>query len=191
MKNQLLLLGFFFVFITACSKKNDPAATAPVNNNATTTNQGNHPKFAGKSDNTISGSIHYTFTTSFDLPCDCGTYTSAGNFYGTGILTHLGLSTSKIKPCLSPIYSGPVQIGEHVGVECNTLTAANGDELYCNILPYDVLFSGVDAVGTIDVDITGGTGIFSGATGHFSGLATVHLTLGTADLTGINGTINY
>jgi hypothetical protein len=142
--------------------------------------------------NTISGSIHYTYTTAFDLPCDCGTAgTAAGNYIGSGTLTLLGLSSSKIKPCLSPIYSGTTVTGQHVGMECNTLVAANGDELYCNILPYDIMYSGMDAVGVCNVDIIGGTGRFTGATGHFAGTATVHLLLGTADLEGISGTINY
>jgi hypothetical protein len=185
MKNQLVLLSAAILFITSCSKTNNNSVV-PV------ANQSTMPKAAARASNPLSGSIHYTYTTSFDLPCDCGTTAApAGNYSGTGILTHLGLSSTKIKPCLSPLYSGTTLIGQHVAVECNTLTAANGDELYCNILPYDILFVGADAIGVCNVDIAGGTGRFAGATGHFAGMATVHLTTGTADLTGISGTINY
>jgi hypothetical protein len=182
MKNQILLLSVALLFITSCSKTNDKTLVQ---------SQVNTPRSAGKAARTISGSIHYTYTTDFDLPCDCGAQVSAGNYVGTGTLTHLGMSSSKIKPCLSPLYSGASMIGQHVGTECNTLAGADGDELYCNILPYDILFAGADAIGVINIDIIGGTGKFAGATGHFSGTATVHLSLGTADLEGINGTIDY
>lgn len=191
MKNTLLILFAAVLMITACSKSNDN--TLVQTTKATVQNsQGASAKVAAKVARSINGSMHYVYTTDFDLPCDCGTAGApAGNYTGTGTFTHLGVSSSKIKPCLSPIFSGTTMIGQHVGVECGTLVAANGDEIYLNILPYDIMFSGADAVGVCNIDIMGGTGRFAGATGHLSGTATVHLLAGTADLAGVTGTISY
>lgn len=191
MKNGLLALFAAALLITSCSKKNDNTLLQSTQ----ATEQGSQAlsaKGGAKVARNISGSMHYVFTTEFDLPCDCGTAgEAAGNYTGTGTFTHLGRSSSMIKPCLSPIFSGSTMIGQHVGMECGTLVAANGDEIYINIQPYDIMFSGADAVGVCNIDITGGTGRFAGATGHLSGTATVHLLAGTADLTGVAGTINY
>ena len=183
MKHRLLLLAVALFFITSCSRTND-------NNVVPTATNDTPHKVAGKSAKTLTGSLHFSSTNSFDLQCNCGSVGSVpgGNFLGTGTLTHLGLSTSKINPCIYPIDGGS---GFHVLLECNTLIAANGDELTCHILPYDIIWSGSDLIGTAEIDIIGGTGRFAGATGHFSGITNVHFFIGTADMTGINGTINY
>jgi hypothetical protein len=188
MKNSLLLMFAAMLLITSCSKTNDNALVQATSQD----NQKAAARTTGKVDHSISGSMHYVYTTDFDLPCDCGTAgTAAGNYIGSGTFTHLGLSSSKIKPCLSPIISGGTVVGQHVGMECCTFAAANGDEMYCNILPYDIMLSGADAIGVCNIDIIGGTGRLASATGHLSGTATVHLLAGTADLTGVTGIINY
>jgi hypothetical protein len=191
MKNRLLVLFATVLLITSCSKKDDKSLVQTTQTTLHDTERASE-KIAAKASHSITGSVHYTYTTDFDLPCDCGSAGApAGNYTGSGTFTHLGLSSSKIKPCLSPIFSGATMIGQHVGVECGTLVAANGDELYINILPYDIMFSGSDAIGVCNIDIIGGTGRFTSATGHLSGTANVHLLEGTADLTGVTGTIYY
>src|SRR3569833_3090037 len=145
MKKQILFVMVMMLVIASCKKSGDKIVQ--------TTSRASAHNGAARAATPISGSIHYTFTTSFDLPCDCGANSPAGNYLGSGTLSGLGMCSTKIKPCLSPIFSGGTLIGQHVGVECNTLAAANGDELYCNILPYDIMFVGSDAVGIVNVDI--------------------------------------
>lgn len=180
MKKMLLFLLSGALMVTACNKgtKEDISNSAVV-------------KTVGKQARPFTGSITYHFATDFDLPCDCGAYYPAGSFYGTGNLSHLGMSSSKIKPCLSPLFSGTEHIGDHVGVECASFVAANGDELYLYTHPYDLMTSGPYGIGTCTADFVGGTGRFASATGSFTGTVTVHAATGTATLTNINGTINY
>ncbi len=139
----------------------------------------------------ISGNMYYQFASDYDLPCDCGSNFPAGNFYGSGTMTHLGNANSKIKPCVSPIFSGTTQIGNHVAIECATFIAANGDEIWCTTRPYNLMFGATAASGTAIVDFVGGTGRFANATGTVTGLVTVPYGTGTASFTNINGTINY
>jgi hypothetical protein len=203
MKKSLLLMTGMIIFMTSCTKTNKDTLT---DNTASPTST---HTIAGKHSRPFKGSINYAFATNFDLPCDCGSYSVAGNFYGTGNFTELGLTTSKIKPCVSPIYAtrptapvtnghtaespflGGTPIGNHVGVECASFVAANGDELYLSIRPYDLMFGPAAAVGTCYVDIVGGTGRFTTATGTFSGTVTVPYTTGTASMTGVDGVIEY
>jgi len=183
MKLRLFSLFLVAITIASCSKSKD---------NVLTTSSTEASKFgAGKSvGKPFSGSILYHFSSAFDLSCNCQTYYPAGNFYGTGNLTHLGLSSSKIKPCVAPIYSGGVYIGNHVGVECASFVAADGDELYLSIHPYDILFTAAGPVGIATVDFAGGTGKFSSATGSFTGTVSI-LSATDASLTVISGTIIY
>ncbi|MES2702051.1 MAG: hypothetical protein V4649_05400 [Bacteroidota bacterium] len=184
MKKSLLTLMSAAVLFASCSKNDNKENGTVCGVRPTQT-------AAAKSAQPFTGQITYHFTMDYDLPCDCGSYYPAGNFYGTGNLTHLGASSSRIKPCLSPIFSGTTQIGDHVGVECASFVAANGDELYMYTHPYDLMYSGSVATGTCNVDFAGGTGRFAGATGSFTGTVTVHPATGMATLTDINGTINY
>jgi hypothetical protein len=191
MKKQLLLIAITVLFISSCSKSNNNNV-APSSETAVSASQSSQSKIAGKCGKALTGSLNYAFTDAFDLPCVYGSFTPVGNLYGTGTLTHLGLSSSKIKPCVSPIYLGTVQIGDSVGVECATLVAANGDQVFTHIRPYGLYFiSATSASGILYADITGGTGRFAGATGGFSGVVTVFFSLGTATCAGITGTIDY
>lgn len=137
------------------------------------------------------GSLIYHYTESFNLPCSCGTLTDAGNYYGTGNLTHLGKSTSKIKPCISLIFSGSTPIGVHVGQECGSFVAANGDEIYTNVAPYNMYFNSTGgASGNLKVTFAGGTGKFKKAKGSFYGYTT-NDGMGTVTLDVLSGSINY
>jgi hypothetical protein len=191
MKKQLLLFVSAALIFSSCSKSNSNNAV-PDPNTTSATNGSTQPKVAGRGAKEFSGSLAYSFTTAFDLPCTFGSFTPVGNLYGTGTISHLGLSSSKIKPCVIPIFSGGTQIGDSVGVECATLVSASGDEVYTNIRPYGLYFIGpTSAMGMLHADITGGTGRFAGATGGFTGTVTVFFSTGTATCTGITGTINY
>lgn len=180
MKKTLLFLMSGALLVTACTK----GTNENTSKNAVV-------KTAARQASPFTGSITYHFAPDIDLPCDCGSYYPAGNFYGTGNLNHLGMSSSKIKPCLSPIITDAGHVGDHVGVECASFVAANGDELYLYTHPYDLMYSGPFAVGTCTADFVGGTGRFASATGSFTGTVTVHAATGTATLTEVNGTINY
>jgi hypothetical protein len=186
MKKQLLLIACAASLILSCSKtKNETLAANPLAANSSV-------RSAARAANPFTGSITYQFSTEFDLPCDCGSFYPGGNFFGTGNFSHLGLSTSKIKPCLSPVIVDGVQTGNHVGVECASFVAANGDEVYLHTHPYDLMFVGpATAAGACNVDIVGGTGRFATATGSFTGLVTVYFATGTATMTDVNGAINY
>lgn len=208
MKKGLLLVMGMMVITASCRKSSNDSLIS----NQTGVNK-NTP--AERHSRPFKGRIDYAFTTDFDLPCDCGSYTAAGNYYGTGNFTELGLTTSKIKPCTSPLYgsapsarasagsttqpTGPLPaspftgtvIGNKVGVECASFVAANGDILYLSIRPYNLIFGATACVGTCWADIVGGTGRFVSATGSFSGTVTVPFVGGTASFTDVNGTIEY
>jgi hypothetical protein len=186
MKKQLLLIACAASLIASCSKpKNEKF---PVNEAATTT----AANAAARSASPFTGSITYHFSTAFDLPCDCGAFYPGGNFEGTGNFSHLGASSSRIKPCLAPIIVEGAQVGNHVGVECASFVAANGDELYLHTHPYDLMFVGpATAMGVCTADMVGGTGRFASATGSFTGTVTVYFATGTATLAGVTGTIAY
>lgn len=183
MKKQFLLLLAATIVISSCRKEDSFAPT----------NASNGLESVAKTSNTraVSGSMYYQADATNSLSCNCGSFFPVGTFSGSGNLTHLGSSTSKIKPCVAPLYSGSSQIGNHVGIECAYFQAANGDILYCTTRPYDLLFTATAAVGTAIVDFTGGTGRFAGATGSITGLVTVPYSGGTASFTNINGTITY
>lgn len=181
MRKQFLLLLCATIVISSCRKEENFApASAPSDIES-----------IAKQAKSISGSMYYHFDAENDLTCDCGSFFPAGTFSGSGNLTHMGLSTSQIKPCVSPLYSGSTQVGNHVGIECAYFQAANGDKIYCTTRPYNLMFTATAAVGTAIVDFTGGTGRFAGATGTITGLVTVPYGTGTASFTNINGTINY
>ena len=191
MKKQLLFISFAVLIVSSCSKTNNALPITSGSSTARTTNNSSTSHTANRSSSPFGGSIDYHFVADYDLPCDCGAYYVVGNFYGSGTLTHLGLSTSRIKPCVSPIFSSGVHVGDHVGVECAFFTAANGDELDCYTHPYDLMYGPVAAVGTVYVDFVGGTGRFANATGSFTATVTVPYGTGTATLDNVNGTINY
>lgn len=177
-RNQFLLfLLSALLFLGSCSKDEE-------------TQSKNGPSLKQNQGKPFTGSMNYQFNPFMDLPCDCGSFYPAGTFSGSGNISHMGLATSNIKPCLAPIIVGGNEIGSHVGVECASFVAANGDELYCYTHPYDIYYGATGAVGTILVDFTGGTGRFANATGSFTGTVTI-LPTGSASLTGISGTIYY
>jgi len=189
MKKQLLFIAGAALLFSACSKSGSNNVVPGTSSAASTAKVAAKRGDEGKA---LSGSLNYAFTDAFDMPCVFGSYTPVGNLYGSGTLTHLGLSTSKIKPCVVPIFLGGAQIGDSVGVECATLVAANGDQVFTSIRPYALYFiSATSASGTLHADITGGTGRFHDASGSFSGTVTVFFNTGTATCTGITGTINY
>ena len=137
------------------------------------------------------GSLVYHYTESFNLPCNCGNFADAGNFFGNGKMTHLGKTTSKIKPCISLIFSGSNPIGVHVGQECGSFVAANGDELYTTVAPYDMYFNSTGgAAGTLQVTFAGGTGKFKKAKGSFTGYTT-NDGMGAVTLDVLSGKIHY
>ena len=183
MKNKLLLLVGVVLLFTACSKESELTGNKDV---ALST-----VEKKAKKGRPLKGAMTYNITTEFDLPCDCGDQASAGNFYGTGKLSHLGKTTSQLEPCVSPILSGQQLIGLYVGTVCGSFKAANGDELYSTIRPYNLLFTSTGATAYITADIIGGTGRFAGATGSFNAKVVNNLAGTMSTLTNINGTIFY
>jgi len=182
-------LAVFVLFSISCNKETEEIVV-PSNSH------GGQLMKSGTTARSISGSMHYVLTTTQNLPCACDAslgYFSSGIYSGNGVLTHLGLSASLINPCMKFIYTNGNPTGIDVGSECNTLVAANGDQLTCSIRPYSLNFVNQygDASGPSVIDITGGTGRFAGASGLISGLVTIHLATSTADFTGITGTITY
>jgi len=174
-------------FISSCTK-DESTVLKPTSSPGTATSQSTSRK-AGKP---FTGEINYSFNAGFNMPCDCGPYYPVGTFSGSGNLSHLGLSTSDIKPCVSPVFnSDGTQTGDHVGIECAYFVAANGDRLYCYTHPYDLVYTPTAAIGHVTVDFVGGTGRFTSATGSFTGVVTVPYGTGTASLTNIDGIINY
>jgi len=170
------LILFGFILLMGCNKSRNEIVPTPT----TTT-----PTVAMRADNPFAGTVIYKASFTYDLPCDCKGFMPVGTYVGTGNLTHLGLITSNIKPCVSP-----TAYGYHVAVECGSFIAANGDELYCDTAPYDLYWGADGASGAIIVTFSGGTGRFAEARGSFTGIISIDA-LGNGKLDNINGTINY
>ena len=181
MRNKLMLVVACALLFSACSK--DAADVNPTTANV------NELGKKGGTQRPIKGSFVYTVDPQSDLSCDCGSYFPVGTFSGAGNLSHLGNATSHIKPCVSPLIQGGVEVGMYVGVECAYFRAANGDSLYCYTQPYNLYYGPQGAVGACTVDFTGGTGRFANASGRITGIVTVGPTGGT--FTNITGTISY
>ena len=128
MRNQLLLLAAGATLFAASCKKSDNIVcdAKPAANTEATSKKAGVP---------FTGSMVYAFGTEANLPCECGSFFPIGTLAGTGNLSHLGNATSMIKPCVAPLIQNGQQIGDHVGVECGSFVAANGDELFCHTYP--------------------------------------------------------
>jgi hypothetical protein len=181
MKIKFLSIICMVLAISSCRK---------ANNNVQTSNQPNASSAAKATERPFSGSMSYHFTTDFDLACNYNQSIPAGNYIGSGNLSHLGASTSKFEPCIVPIFSGNNVIGLHVMHVCGSFTASNGDELYCSSRPYNLMFTSTGAVGTTTIDFAGGTGRFANASGTITGVVT-NDNYGNSVLSNIQGTISY
>src|SRR4051812_20653383 len=105
MKLQLSLLLAGVVLIASCKKESTEVTPAASQNQLSA---------MAKSAVPFKGSINFQFSTTQNLPCDCGSYYPVGTFFGTGNITHLGNATSMIKPCVAPLMNGDVHYGDHV-----------------------------------------------------------------------------
>ena len=120
-----------------------------------------------------------------NLPCTCtGISTSPGTFGGGGLLTELGFTNVRIQSC-----STPTAGGLNVTSVCAEMIASNGDMIFTYTYPYQLMMSTSGGSATLQVDIDGGTGIYSNAKGSFVGTMTISPTFTTTF--GINGTIKY
>jgi hypothetical protein len=196
MKKLLTIAIAAFVFV-GCSKKEDILPAPIVTSETDLTDDSRLKRSNDDDDNNCNegrpfkGSIVYKYTEAFNLPCNCGTFSDAGNYFGNGVFTHLGKTTSKIKPCISMIFSGSTPIGVHVGQECGFFQSANGDILNCVTLPYDMYFVSTGGLtGYVTVNFSGGTGKFKKAKGSFKGYTT-NDGMGTVTLDVIKGSIDY
>jgi hypothetical protein len=185
MKNKVLLAVVALLIIASCRKANNIMGTEDGSNVPTNSANKSHAV-------PFKGTMTYMLNNTLNLPCNCGTSFAVGDFDGSGNVTHMGLLKSKNKTCASPIMVGPTQIGNHITVQCGSFIAANGDEIYVNISPYDLLFGNTSAVGSLSAEFTGGTGRFVNATGSFTGTITLnYATPNIITLTNINGSIDY
>lgn len=182
MKRVLLMVAAAGMLFASCSKDNNSAIKSITADEAALAKKGPQAR-------PFSGSLTYEFSMTENLPCNCGTYAPAGTLAGSGNMSHLGKTTSLIKPCVAPIIQGGQFIGNHVGVECAFFVAANGDSLYCTTRPYDLLVTSTGIVGVATIDFAGGTGRFASATGTATGTITVNGS--SASFSGITGTIVY
>jgi hypothetical protein len=190
MKKLLTIMSAAFLLASCSKSANEVLPTDAIS--ASETEEGALKKDCNDDNGKpFKGSLVYHYTESFNLPCNCGSFADAGNYFGTGNLTHLGNSTSKIKPCIALIFSGSAPIGVHVGQECGSFKAANGDEIYTSVAPYDMYFNSTGgAAGTLVVTFAGGTGKFKKASGSFTGYTT-NDGMGTVTLDVLSGNINY
>jgi hypothetical protein len=184
MKNKVLLAVIALLIIVSCRKANNMATIDGSYVPSNSANKNHAVPFKG--------SMTYTLNTTLNLPCNCGTSIAVGDFDGVGNTTHMGLLKSKNKTCASPIMVGPTQIGNHITVQCGSFTTANGDDIYVNISPYDLLFGNTSATGALTAEFAGGTGRFVNATGSFTGTITLnYASPNIITLTNINGSIDY
>ncbi len=194
MKKKLLIIALVAATAMGCNKAANNHGIAPSAEATLAASDVMPEGAAGKSTaRPFKGSLTYNLNTSLGLPCNCGSLIPLGDFEGAGTVTHMGLLKAKNKTCVAPIIVSGNYVGNRITVECASFVAANGDQIFCNIPPYDLYFTaqGV-ATGTLEAEFTGGTGRFVNATGSFTGTMTVPLSnTNTAVLSNINGTIGY
>lgn len=205
MKNRLLLSALAVALLFgACRKSNDLNPATPLTQESIdeiAKKDKDDKKGKDRDDDdwgrcdddkkALRGSMAFLITDAYDLPCDCGTaLQSAGTYKGSGNITHLGKTSAYFKPCIAPIFQGTVLVGYHVGIQCGFLKAANGDKIYVDIKPYDLMFTNTGAVGNVKVKITGGTGKFKRADGRFKA-GTTNDGMGNVTLDDIKGSIDY
>lgn len=184
MKKNFFLAMLVALIFVSCSKTDDPFI--PVNES---TNQNETGVLNKKDYHEISGKLTYKSSTAFDL--DCGDhwsegYFTDGNYLGQGELKSLGNTKSKTKAWVNFIYGSAGPIGVHIGYQCLSFTAPNGDDLYLSTDGYNLYFNSTgSAVGTCEFAFAGGTGKYTNATGSFKGDVVNPLTGSfTVDLTG-------
>ena len=193
MKNKLFIAACALAFATSCNKATNTAIPTATTTNTVENADLQSTAMSKSSGRPFKGTLSYSINTSLGLPCNCGPLATVGDFEGTGTVTHMGLLKAKNKTCVAPIIISGNYVGNQVTVQCASFVAANGDEIYCNIPSYNLMFTANGtATGTLEAEFTGGTGRFVNATGSFSGTMTVPLSNpGLAVLSNINGTINY
>lgn len=193
MKNKSIFIALAVMAVTACNKSTNKVIPTAESTNTLQSADVQSSAMAKKSGVPFKGSLSYSINMSLGLPCNCGALATVGDFEGTGTVTHMGLLKAKNKTCVAPIIVSGNYVGNQITVQCASFTAANGDEIYCNIPSYNLMFTANGtATGTLEAEFTGGTGRFAGATGSFTGTMTVPLSNpGLAVLSNINGTINY
>jgi hypothetical protein len=182
---NLLQIAFYTASIVICfsCNKAEEGITSVNQQSVTRT-----PQFKSVTPTPFNGTITYQASQT-SLNCNCVNSGPGMTLEGTGNLTHLGLITSTIQPCIVPDANNPLLL--HVVSECATLFAANGAELYTTTGAYDITINPANGTmsGSIPVVITGGTGRFAGAQGGFTGSLFVDAA-GVSTLT-INGSIHY
>lgn len=123
---------------------------------------------------------------SVDLTCDCGEVPPLF-IQGSGNISHMGLVQSDGVSCAIPQPWGFSVDG------CVSLVAANGDEVFANVDPYDLIFDTTcfcKANGSTFGQIIGGTGRFLNAVGEVD--INVELDLATFKFTvNLDGAISY
>src|SRR5437868_631722 len=102
MKIKVLSVVCAVLALSSCRKANDSVQPNGAQPNVAS---------AAKSAKPFSGTITYHATTDFDLGCTYGQTIPAGNYAGSGNLSHLGATTSKFEPCIVPMFSGNNVIG--------------------------------------------------------------------------------
>lgn len=183
MKGKLLLVVLAVLVIVSCRKS--------VSNMVASDNTSSN-SLAKNSAVPFKGNMTYTLNSSVNLSCNCGSMMTVGCFDGAGNTTHMGALSSRNKTCASPILIGTTHIGNHIVIECGSFTTANGDQIFVNISPYDLMFGNTCATGQLTAEFAGGTGRFVNATGSFTGLITLNYSNpNVVTLTNIDGSINY
>jgi hypothetical protein len=184
MKRRIQVVAILGMAIIAasCSKSNNE--TVPMSVQGTTPSKSVAMKTTGAKP--FKGSM--TMQPDGGSPlCSCAAGVPVvGTLSGSGNITHLGLTTTTIQPCVVPQANG-----FFVPTVCGSFFAANGDELITIAQPYTLFYAGSGASGDIEVDFAGGTGRFANATGSFKATLTIDLTTGVAVMSNIDGTVTY
>ena len=81
-------------------------------------------------------------------------------FQGSGTISHMGFTTSDVTSCVVPTQNFIIL---NVASSCVTLTAADGDELFLDQIPYQLTFDPSKFVyqGESNANVIGGTGSFA------------------------------
>lgn len=194
MKKYMIIIFAISLIGVSCEKESTPLIPAEDEINLTENgNSGNEAEATprGNQPRPFKGTIVYDTVSDNGLSCDCPGGQEI-QIEGTGTITHLGLVSSATTYCLifgaAQGCPGP---GALVTEACQSVVAANGDELFLNVqTPYETCITACCFEASIQGTFDGGTGRFTDATGEWTASIVQELGSSISEVT-VDGEIVY
>lgn len=194
MKKYIFIIFAISLIGVSCEKESTPLIPAEDEISLTENgNSGNQTEatLRGNQTRPFKGTIVYDTVANNALACNCPSGQKI-QIEGTGTITHLGLVSSATTYCLvigaAQGCPGP---GALVTEACQSVVAANGDEVFLNVqTPYETCISACCFEASIQGTFDGGTGRFTDASGDWTATIIQQLGSSISEVT-VDGEIEY